>query len=81
MGNRPGRKLEDLTGRKFGEWTVEGLAHKNSSGKWLWKLVCSCGAESSATGSKLRRGDTRRCARCASLARHFIRKLGEGEEE
>ena len=38
------RKM-DLTGKRFGRWTVLGFAYKNNSRCPFWKCRCECGTE------------------------------------
>jgi len=71
--------LKDLTGQKFGRWTVLNrfkdisipLSLKN--GYWLCK--CECGREKVVTGNHLRRGNTTQCNECNVALRHEERKL------
>jgi hypothetical protein len=54
------RKIHDLTGRKFGRWTVirqSGL--KNHQTTWLCK--CECGTERVLVRSTLRSGGSKSC--------------------
>jgi len=47
-----GRNLHDLTGRRFGMWTVVRRSDVSSSGKTMWLCVCNCGtARDVASGS------------------------------
>lgn len=64
-------KLDNLTGKRFGEWTVlERLP--NSDGNVVWKCRCSCGDESAVHASSLRRGQSTRCMRCRAAARRKL---------
>lgn len=51
----------DLTGQKFGRWTILSLAGKSARGKSLWQAVCECGTSRSVEGSNLRSGGSRSC--------------------
>ena len=64
-----GRKI-DLTGRKFGEWTViKETANKSSSGNFKWLCRCSCGREFEVDGNALRGGYSTRCVHCVGKLR------------
>jgi hypothetical protein len=55
-------KLIDLTGRKFGRWTVLGRAnHNDAHNKPLWVCRCDCGVERLVTGGNLRSGISQSC--------------------
>lgn len=54
------RTLEDLTGRKFGEWTVLKLSSKPRH----WWVECSCGKKATIRGDNLKDGFTKRCKKC-----------------
>lgn len=38
-----GRKLHNLTGKRFGTLVVAGLANRTPGGSALWRVVCDCG--------------------------------------
>ena len=58
-------QLIDLTGRRFGLWTVEGIAEKRPNGKSgtriYWRCRCDCGESGSIAGDVLKSGDSRSC--------------------
>lgn len=65
-----GKKLIDLTGRRFGRLLVLGRAEKKDRwGKVMWLVKCKCGEELTenppplppVSGASLRRGLTRSC--------------------
>lgn len=56
-----GRKLEDLTGWKFGRLTVIEKAEKDKYGHWKWRCICDCGKETIAYAAGLRNGSVRSC--------------------
>lgn len=56
-----GRKLIDLTGQKYGQWTVIEHKGNNSSYSSLWLCRCDCGKESIIVGYILRIGKSRSC--------------------
>ena len=53
-------KRIDLTGQKFGEWTVLEYVGGNGSSV-LWKCRCSCGTEKNVTAYSLRSGKSTSC--------------------
>ena len=66
------RKL-DLTGQRFGRWTVlKKDESKNRNVYWLCQ--CDCGRVASVTGSSLRYGRSTKCRSCGSRG-HLTRNL------
>lgn len=64
MGSNVPIQME--VGAVWGEWTVLGLSHSHPvSGNRYWNARCSCGYEKAVEGSRLRKGKTTRCQRCA----------------
>ncbi len=61
-----GRKLIDLTGRKFGRLTVVGRS-ENIKGQTRWNCNCECGKKTVVYGGALRLGTT--CS-CGCLAKY-----------
>jgi hypothetical protein len=53
-------RLIDLTGRKFGRWTVIERAHTRL-GKVRWLCLCDCGAEWTVSATSLLRGTSKSC--------------------
>lgn len=51
----------DMTGMVFGRWTVLRRTGSDKRGELLWLCRCSCGNESSLTGSSLRSGNSVSC--------------------
>ena len=48
------KEYRDLTGEKFGKWTVEGLNVEKSRGKAkYWNCLCDCGNKRIVLGSNL----------------------------
>jgi len=54
-------KYEDLSGMKFGEWTV--VKHHKMNAKWkhLWECMCSCGVIKMVLGDALKYGESKSC--------------------
>ena len=51
----------DLTGHRFGRWTVLEFAGKTPGGLVQWKCRCDCGQISTVQAGSLRRGRTKSC--------------------
>lgn len=57
-------KVIDLTGQKFGRWTVLERAEKpanSTSSSAFWKCRCDCGTEKIISGNVLRQGKSKSC--------------------
>lgn len=62
MQNRS--KLVDLTGMKFGAWTVLYRAENDKHGSTRWMCKCDCGTISAITAATLKNGKSRGCHAC-----------------
>jgi hypothetical protein len=58
--SKTGRPLIDLTGRRFGRWTVVSFARTNGVHP-RWNCACDCGTQREVDGSLLRRGNSTSC--------------------
>lgn len=56
--------LIDLTGQKFGEWTVLGIGEKDKHGNVCWICKCSCDSIHTVRGAELRSNRSRGCHLC-----------------
>lgn len=56
-------KLDDLTGKSFGEWTVLEKYGKRRK-EILWLCLCTCGKQFKVTGNALRGGTSKKCKYC-----------------
>jgi hypothetical protein len=55
----------DLTGRRFGRWSIVGrLTNHELSKKTQWLCRCDCGAEKTLDSSILVRGQSTQCHKC-----------------
>lgn len=54
-------KFIDLTGQRFGKWTVIGREQKEGVTRALWLCQCDCGKQGVVTGKDLRAGKTKSC--------------------
>lgn len=50
----------DLTGRKFGRWTVQEFADRRGN-HYYWNCVCDCGSARRVEGACLKSGSTKSC--------------------
>jgi len=66
---------EDLTGQRFGLWTVETLGDRRGR-QWYWWCVCACSAETrkQVAGNQLRAGTA---LGCKCLSREAVTRHGE----
>jgi hypothetical protein len=63
-------RLQNLTGKVFGKWTVGSLAGFNKHGSSLWHVKCACGNEKITSSNNLRSGNSQSCG--CSRYNHFI---------
>lgn len=59
-------QLNDLTGQKFGKWTVLGRLPGRDHNV-IWKCRCACGNEGAIQGNSLRSGNSKQCMRCRTI--------------
>ena len=59
-------KLKDLTGQKFGRWTVVSRAPNGPKSHAFWNCRCECGTERSVCHSSLVAGTSKSCG-CLTL--------------
>lgn len=71
-------KIIDITGQKFGYWTVIGLSDKIISKSRCWNCVCVCGKIEAVNGCRLRRGTSKSC-RCRSQEFRLEKRMIHGE--
>lgn len=76
----------DITGQKFGLWTVVARAPKRKQGNAIWWCRCECGAENAVSGGELKAGLSKSCgcrrAECNRLkaAKHVTHGLSHTPE-
>ena len=54
-------RLIDLTGRRFGRWTVVAIHCERCEGRAFWLCHCACGTERVVRGTDLRNGKSTGC--------------------
>lgn len=65
----------DLTGQRFGAWTVLAyISHRGNHSYWTCR--CDCGEQYRVNGASLIRGGSTRCVPCAKKVRANNRRKG-----
>lgn len=65
--NKPGKTAKDLTGMKFGKWTVIKRAKElDKPGRTVWICRCECGNEKPVIAQALKNGTSKQCGSCRS---------------
>lgn len=59
------KTIQDLSGQKYGRWTVLKLARRDKNRNAIWLCRCECGTEREIDGYTLRHGRTKGCTQCA----------------
>jgi hypothetical protein len=57
----PSGHRADLSGLRFGRWTVLGYHHTTADGKGAWLCRCDCGTKRPVVGRDVRSGKSRSC--------------------
>lgn len=74
------RKAIDLTGQKFGKWTVIKKSNKQTSScNAYWVCQCECGVIKDVCGTDLRRRKTTQCLHCYRSTNNKIPKITKEE--
>ena len=53
--------MEDLSGQRYGRWTVISFARKNKTGMPYWLCRCECGIERQVLAAQFRSGGSKSC--------------------
>lgn len=64
-------KLIDITGQRFGRWTVTKHSHTQKYGRCTvhyWECICDCGNINTPSGESLKRGKSNSCG-CLQIER------------
>lgn len=72
--------LIDITGQRFGHWTVLRRAGSSARGEPLWLCRCDCETELARDGNSLRRGLSKSCGCTANEGRKAANKT-HGESD
>lgn len=80
IGSKLGPRAEDLSGRRFGRWTVLERAHVGTNGRVYWHCRCDCGAERATAGVYLRAGESESCG-CLLLEKFHAANFKHGQSE
>jgi len=70
--------IKDLTGNKYGRWTVLKLSEKKYRSMIMWLCKCECGVEREIIGNNLVRGISKSCG-CLKIERTKITKTKHGQ--
>lgn len=54
-------ELIDITGNRYGRWTVLSIGTERRAGQRMWACRCDCGTERLVSGANLRNGTSREC--------------------
>lgn len=54
-------KLKDLTGQRFGRWSVTARAENTNKGQSQWLCVCDCGTVRVINTNNIRQGSSKSC--------------------
>lgn len=68
----------DLTGKKFGRWTVLRFTGQRLHSSALWTCRCSCGTETTVLANSLLRGKSTNCG-CQRVASLIAKQTEHGE--
>ena len=71
-------RAAELTGQKYGRWSVISRAPNSSKGTTRWNCVCECGTEGIVGGCGLTGGKSKSCGcwnREVAVARHLTHGL------
>lgn len=64
---RRNSRFIDLTGQRFGKWTVVDEAARPDSPLTYWNVLCDCGRRSAVPGPAMRRGRSSCCTSCRGI--------------
>ena len=75
-------KALDLTGKRFGRWTIIKFArraNKNGISRRYWLCECDCGNREQIVSTALRSGNSTKCVSCKKLgqATHYMSQSSE----
>lgn len=73
-----GKGLVDLSGQRFGRWTVIDRAPDGKNRQTMWNCVCDCGEKKSVNAKSLKNGESLSCG-CLKIERLSIERDLVGE--
>lgn len=68
-----------LTGQRFGRWTVESRTQDNKPGRVQWNCRCDCGHRAQVSTGNLTGGKSQGCRSCGNSRENSVRWKNEGE--
>ena len=71
--------FKDLTGQKFGRWSVIELYSRNKNKTNIWLCECDCGTIRPGLGMNLRNGESQSCG-CLCRERHTTHGMSKSPE-
>lgn len=74
------QRVVDLTGKKFGRWTVKAAAGSDARGDAMWQCVCGCGKDKIVRGFMLTNGESKSCG-CAQIEALTIYQTPEAKRD
>ncbi len=69
--------MTDLSGKKFGKWTVLSLVKREKGERYFWLCRCECGTEKKVNASHLKRGASKSCG-CLAREKLISRNYKHG---
>lgn len=68
------RRIKDMTGKRFGSWTILRFDSIGQDGKAKWLCRCDCGSEHSVIGKDIRSGKSTKCVSCGATDHGLCRE-------
>lgn len=62
-------RFQDITGQRFGEWTVVERCENDANNDTIWLCRCSCGSLTKINAANLQSGASSRCLDCKYRAK------------
>lgn len=69
-------RSKDMTGQRFGQWSVMSRAENVNNGSAAWLCRCDCGVERVISATSLRSGMSKSCG-CFQKSQEYTKKFGE----
>ena len=68
-------RIKDLSGQRFGHWTVLKIADEQVANEVMWTCVCDCGTIKIVSGHALKRGSSTSCGCVVSVGEANIMQI------